>query len=73
MLMNELMSTDNYNYNNELSPMKYYMTARMAKKMKQQFEKWYAQQFGKWYAEEKAKGVKFNLSEELEVYGIDDV
>ena len=68
MLMNELMSTDNYNYNNELPPMKYYMTARMAKKMKQQFEKWYAQQFGKWYAEEKAKGVKFNLTEELEVY-----
>ena len=60
MLMNELMSTDNYNYNNELPPMKYYMTARMAKKMKQQFEKW--------YAEEKAKGVKFNLTEEIEVY-----
>ena len=53
------------NYNNELPPMKYYMTARMAKKMKHQF--------GKWNAEEKAKGVKFNLTEELEVYCIDDV
>ena len=61
------------NYNNELPPMKYYMTARMAKKLKQQFEKWYAQQFGKRNAEEKAKGVKFNLTEELEVYCIDDV
>ena len=61
------------NYNNELPTMKYYMTARMAKQMKQPFEKWYAQQFGKCYAGEKAKGVKFNLTEEREGYCIDDV
>ena len=52
-------------YHGELPPMKDYMPEGMTKEGKDKFEKW--------YAEQKAKGVQFNLREELEAYCIDDV